>query len=369
MPRFQQPETDKKVAYWFPCDLTHPLKNAEMKKLLLLTLFPLVAFVSSFAGKVQHVQNGETNFNDSTLKVTAINPRTGFKNLFDQTTEGTSGARLNPMAVSFVQDYIVSNSKRLDKMKSWGRPYFDMMDGVLTRYGLPAELKYLSVIESDLKAYAVSWAGAVGPWQFMPQTARFMGLRVGNGRDERTDFNKSTNAAARYLSHLYGIYNDWLLVIAAYNGGPGNVDKAIRRSGSRNFWNLQYHLPTESRNHVKKFIATHYIMEGSAGITTLTKSERTELAMNPVEPAAATPLTADMLQVSGKYNSMVMAQYLKMSIIEFNRLNPGFDKQLAISGTYNLRLPADKMLEFQAAKPQILEQSIKLMLASATKSF
>ena len=340
-----------------------------MKKLLLLTLFPLVAFVSSFAGKVQQSENAQANFNDSTLKVTALNPRTGFKDLFDNSSGGTSGAKLNPMAVSFVQDYIQSNSKRLDKMKSWGRPYFDMMDNVLTKHGLPAELKYLSVIESDLKSYAVSWAGAVGPWQFMPETARLMGLRVGKGRDERTDFTKSTNAAARYLSQLYGIYNDWLLVIAAYNGGPGNVDKAIRRSGSRNFWNLQYHLPTESRNHVKKFIATHYIMEGTAGVTTLTKSERTELAMNQPEAVEVTPASAEMIQVSGKYNGMVMAQYLKMNMAEFNRLNPGFDKQLATNGTYSLRLPADKMLEFQAAKPQILEQSIRLMLASATKSF
>lgn len=340
-----------------------------MKKLLLLTLFPLVAFVSSFAGKVQQIENADPNFNDSTRKVIAVNPRTGFKDLFEHTNTATTGARLNPMAVSFVQDYIESNSKRLDKMKSWGRPYFDMMDGVLTKHGLPAELKYLSVIESDLKSYAVSWAGAVGPWQFMPETARLMGLRVGKGRDERTDFTKSTNAAARYLSQLYGIYNDWLLVIAAYNGGPGNVDKAIRRSGSRNFWNLQYHLPTESRNHVKKFIATHYIMEGAAGVTTLTKSERTELAMTQPEAVEVTPASAEMIQVSGKYNALVMAQYLKMNIAEFNRLNPGFDKQLATNGTYSLRLPADKMLEFQAAKPQILEQSIRLMLASASKSF
>ena len=100
-----------------------------------------------------------------------------------------------------------------------------------------------------------------------------MGLKVNQYRDERTDYHKSTTAAAKYLKELFSIYGDWLLVIAAYNGGVGNVNSAIRKSHSRNFWDLQYYLPTESRNHVKKFIATHYIMEGDGGITTITKDE------------------------------------------------------------------------------------------------
>lgn len=340
-----------------------------MKKLLLLTLFPLVAFVTSFAGKVQIAQIQQENFSDSTIKENAVISSNGFKDLFESSTSSASGAKLNPLAVSFVQNYMGSHGKKLGKMKDWGRPYFDMMDNILSKHGLPSELKYLSVIESDLKSYAISWAGAVGPWQFMPETARLMGLRVGRGRDERTDFTKSTHAAAKYLSQLYGLYNDWLLVIAAYNGGPGNVNAAIRKSGSRNFWNLQYYLPAESRNHVKKFIATHYIMEGSAGITTLTKSERTELALNPQQSVTSNVSNAEVLPISGKYNGMVIAQFLKINPVEFNRLNPSFDKQLATNGTYNLRLPTEKIMEFQANKPQILEQSIKLMLTSASKSF
>ena len=162
------------------------------------------------------------------------------------------------------------------------------------------------------------------------------------------------------------MYNDWLLVIAAYNGGPGKVNTAIRKSGSRNFWNLQYYLPAESRTHVKKFIATHYIMEGTGGLTTLTKSERADQLLT--QPQVAAPNT-ELINVTGRYNSLVIAQHIQMDIAEFNRLNPGFDKQLSAQGSYSLRLPADKALAFQAAKPQILEQSIKLMLASATKSF
>ncbi len=334
-----------------------------MKKLLLLTLFPLTGFLYSFAGKVQE---GKSVFivplTDSIIKDKIIaNPKYGFKNLFEE--DNGLDVKLNPKAISFVQGYIKKESSDLNKMKSWGRPYFDVMDNILTRYGLPVELKYLSVIESQLKSYAVSWAGAVGPWQFMPATARLMGLRVSRYTDERTDFHKSTHAAARYLNDLFRIYGDWLLVIAAYNGGPGRVDAAIRKSGSRNFWNLQYYLPAESRKHVKKFIATHYIMEGDGSVTTQTKNEAADhLLLKDDEPTTS---TLEAIQVSGKYNSLVISQHIQMDIIEFNRLNPNFDKQLAASSSYDLRLPADKALLFQANKPQILEGSIRLMLTTA----
>jgi membrane-bound lytic murein transglycosylase D len=332
-----------------------------MKKLLLLTLFPLTAFLYSFAAKVQ---SGERVFivplTDSIIKDKIIaNSKYGFKNLFDQDDNGLA-VKLNPKAISFVQGYIKSQSSDLNKMKSWGRPYFDVMDNILAKYDLPVELKYLSVIESQLKSYAVSWAGAVGPWQFMPATARSMGLRVSRYTDERTNFHKSTHAAARYLNDLFRIYGDWLLVIAAYNGGPGRVDAAIRKSRSRNFWNLQYYLPAESRNHVKKFIATHYIMEGDGSVTTQTKKETADQLLVIDNESSA----LETIQVSGKYNSLVISQYIQMNIIEFNSLNPNFDKGLAANSSYDLRLPADKALLFHANKLQILEGSIRLMLNS-----
>jgi membrane-bound lytic murein transglycosylase D len=341
---------------------------AVMKKLLLLTIFPLTAFLSSFAGKLQQGEKITIqSYKDSIIKGEILNPKAGFKNLFD-TDASTAGfaIKLNPQAMSFVEDYMDQQTNRLTKMKTWGKRYFDVMDNILSSHGLPTELKYLSVIESDLKSYAVSWAGAVGPWQFMPETGRRMGLRISRYSDERTDFYKSTHAASKYLTHLYGLYNDWLLVIAAYNGGPGNVNSAIRKSGSRNFWNLQYFLPAESRNHVKKFIATHYIMEGNGSITTLTKNERTDQLLNQ-EPTN-TP-AFETLSISGKYNSLVIAQHIQMDIASFNRLNPRFDKQLSTTGSYELKLPADKLLLFQANKPQILEQSIRLMLMTATKPY
>jgi membrane-bound lytic murein transglycosylase D len=335
-----------------------------MKKLLLLTAILIAGEHYTSAKQMQHIDLNLPK--DSSIDEIAVNPREGFKNLFE-TTSATNGmnVRLNPQAVSFVQDYMERHSSFLNRMKGWGRPYFDMMNSVLKQHGLPTELKYLSVIESDLQSDAVSWAGAVGPWQLMPGTARDLGLRVDRGADERTDFYKSTHAAARYLTDLYGLFGDWLLVIAAYNGGPGNVYSAIRKSGSRNFWQLQYYLPEESRNHVKKFIATHYIMEGTGGVTTLTKSEaRDAIFTAPAKGNASGNENTSTLTVSGKYSSIVIAQNLNMALTEFNQLNPGFDKILSSTDSYELRLPNDKMLQFQARKPQILEQSIQLMLTT-----
>ena len=335
-----------------------------MKKLALLILAMSALLATSFASGsgIQQLFSVVDSTGDDTLTRKAlVDPKDGFKNLFikEATADGFNTARLNPLAVSFVTDYLDRFGNNLTKMKTWGKPYFDVISNILVKHGLPSELKYLSVIESDLKSYAVSWAGAVGPWQFMPATARNLGLRVNSSVDERTDYHKSTHAAARYLTELYGLYGDWLLVIAAYNCGPGCVNSAIRRSGSRNFWSLQYHLPMESRNHVKKFIATHYIMEGEGGVTTATKKEAADLLIT----AASVPeKDLSVTNISGKYNSLVITQFLQMDVVLFNRLNPNFDKSLAANGSIDLRLPADKMLSFQANRPQILEQSIKLML-------
>jgi len=315
---------------------------------------------------------------DSTITpvIAANDPKAGFKDLFvaKPEEEGLTQVQLNPRAISFVEDYMARNKKSLEKLKGWGRPYFDMIDAVLTYHGLPKELKYLAVIESYLKTYAVSWVGAVGPWQFMPATGRRFGLKINENIDERTDYYKSTHAAAKYLSELYNMYNDWLLVIAAYNGGPGNVDAAIKKSKSRNFWDLQHFLPAESRDHVKKFIATHYIMEGDGGITTLTKDEAETLKQASDKNPAAKNLSEDEMKnskvqaVSGRYNSLVITKYIAFSITEFNRYNPDFDKLITHNGKYELRLPADKMELFLAKRYDILNESLQIMLDNFKQS-
>ncbi|MEX0636843.1 MAG: lytic transglycosylase domain-containing protein [Ferruginibacter sp.] len=307
--------------------------------------------------------------------------RYGFKNLFSTYSYNSKlpySSQVNPYAESYMQDYLRVHSKSLIKMKDWGTPYFNLIDNIFTQYGLPKELKYLAVIESNLSAAATSWVGAGGPWQFMPYTAREYGLVVNTQFDERRDYYKSTHAAARYLLTLYKQLNDWLLVIAAYNGGPGRVSSAIKKSGSRNFWTLQYQLPEESRNHVKKFIATHFIMEGvtsnggsdaiNSGMntyygngnkgTTSSVSSKPSLTVSEME-------AAETLQLTGKYNSVVIAKNLSMDISIFNRYNPQFDQQLAAKGQYELILPADKMQLFQVNKYQILNECVQLMLGDA----
>ncbi len=344
-----------------------------VKRILLIIFFVflgcfLKAADSQQAYSPRFASSDTTILDDSVKNNAALNdPRRVFKDLFIANSDKTENysVQLNPRAISFVQDYMDKHTKQLEQMKDWAKPYFDMMDGILTAHGLPGELKYLAVIESNLKSDALSWAGAVGPWQFMPGTARIMGLKVNIYLDERTDYYKSTRAAAKYLADLFSIYNDWLLVIAAYNGGVGNVNYAIRKSGSRNFWDLQYYLPEESRNHVKKFIATHYIMEDNGGITTVTMDEAKDLALSQTKNHLSDEeLNNSKTQtISGKYNSLIITKNILMDIAGFNRYNPDFDKRIGVNGSFELRLPADKMEIFNAKKYQILEESMKLLLA------
>ncbi len=298
----------------------------------------------------------------------------GFKNLFKNFSYNPAipySSQVNPYAETYMQDYLKAHGKYLQSMKPTALPYFNLIDGILSKYGLPKELKYLAVIESDLKSNALSIAGARGPWQFMSYTAKGFGLQVNSVTDDRTDYYKSTNAAAKYLLSLYKDFKDWLLVIAAYNGGPGRVYSAIKKSGSRNFWSMQYYLPEESRNHVKKFIATHYIMEtdntgyqpnfdyGSLnGVAT-----RFQANISSEETA-----NSDKLSLSGKYIGSVIAKNLEMDIQDFNRYNPGFDNMMASEGTYELTLPNDKMSLFVANKYPILNECVQQLLGDVNVS-
>jgi membrane-bound lytic murein transglycosylase D len=288
----------------------------------------------------------------------------GFQSLFvtkEFSPAKSYDAQIHPQAWGFIQDYLDGHGKSLTKMKSWGVPYFTLIDNVLMQYGLPRELKYLAVIESGLSNNATSWVGAKGPWQFMPYTAVEYGLQVNGWMDERTDYFRSTHAAAKYLTYLYNNLHDWLLVIAAYNGGPGRVYTAIKKSGSRDFWKLQYYLPNESRNHVKKFIATHYIMEGKGGVTTMVNNGKQPTKANEFAPEKTDP-NIDVQPIVGKFSSVIMAKNLVMDLTLFNQLNPNFDGVLAGNNTFDLRLPKDKMQLFNATRYNILSESVQLLM-------
>jgi membrane-bound lytic murein transglycosylase D len=288
----------------------------------------------------------------------------GFNQLFDSTSwSSNTGVRLNPQAISFVEGYMQRYGPGLRKMKGWGLPYFNMMDQVLAENGLPGQLKYLAVIESGLRSTAISWAGAVGPWQFMPATGKRYGLKITAQLDERMDYVKSTKAAARYLNDLYKQFQDWLLVIAAYNGGEGAVNRAIRLSGSRDFWRLQQYLPAESMNHVKKFIASHYVFEGEGGATTLTRQEtlaQAERLAIPLSAAAQEGTTTLLLE--GRYKKEAILKYTGVDPMEFKRYNPSFDETISMRGNYLLRLSIACMQAFEENKKNILEESLQLLL-------
>lgn len=267
----------------------------------------------------------------------------------------------------FMDQYLKEHETQLENMKQWGKPYFDMYDKVLQANGIPTQLKYLSVIESELKATAKSKVGALGPWQLMPSVARELGLKVGGGIDQRTDYTKSTEAAVKLLKDLYGQFGDWLLVVAAYNCGAGRVQSAIDRAGTNDFWDLQYSLPEESRNHVKKFISTQFMFEGKGGVTTMTSDEaqsyKAMVARNQelVNPTIEFP----SITISGKYRAAAIAKALDMDMNDFNKLNPLFDRSLKSGQEYQLRLPAGKADSFYSKKQQILQESVNMWLASS----
>jgi membrane-bound lytic murein transglycosylase D len=289
-----------------------------------------------------------------------VDERVGFSSLFTFTATGQKDKpfqfELNKNAVGFIQSYMEKQGPELIKMKTWAKPYFNLYDEILTANGIPVQLKYLSVIESHLTPGLVSWAGAVGPWQLMPDEAARFGLKT-TPIDERTDFQKSTKVAAALLKELYAQFGDWLLVVAAYNGGAGRVSRAIQKKGIKDFWQIEYELPLETRNHVKKFIATQYVMEENA----IAFDERGGLkALDKGKTNFAESELAETM-VSGRFLIKVIAQNLSISESELNILNPKFNQTVAAGNSYNLKLPKDKLEMFEAHKNDILQASLQLL--------
>ena len=169
--------------------------------------------------------------------------------------------QFNADVYKYLNQYLVDQRYGAETVLGRSQIYFPLIESELTDRNLPDEIKYLAVIESSLKPTAVSKVGAVGMWQFMKATGRMYGLEIGGGIDERRDPEKATKAALEYLEDLYQRFDDWTLALAAYNCGPGNVSKAMRRSGKNTYWEIRSFLPRETRNYVPKFFAMAYVME------------------------------------------------------------------------------------------------------------
>jgi membrane-bound lytic murein transglycosylase D len=167
--------------------------------------------------------------------------------------------RSTAVVKSYIKTYVQIQTEKTRNMLGKRLTYFPLYEAKLQEYGVPEDLKFLSVVESALNPKAVSRVGATGLWQFMPSTGGEYGLRANTAVEDRSNPVKSTDAAARHLRDLYKQFDDWALALAAYNSGAGRVNGAIRRAGSRNFWTIQKYLPAETRNYVPAFIAATYI--------------------------------------------------------------------------------------------------------------
>lgn len=235
----------------------------------------------------------------------------------------------NEVVRKFIDMYATRLRQKVAFMLSANNFYMPIFEEALDLYDLPQELKYLPVIESALNPTATSRAGAVGLWQFMLTTGKIYGLKNNSLVDERRDPIKSTRAAVRYLKDLYEIYNDWNLVLAAYNCGPGTINKAIRRAGGeKDFWTLYNYLPKETRGYVPAFIAANYIM-----------TYYCEHNISPMEMRM--PEGTDTIQVSKNLHLQQVADVCKINIDQLRALNPEFKKDI-IPGNeepYALRLP------------------------------
>ena len=237
-----------------------------------------------------------------------------------------------------IRNYTVYNKKGTEAILGRASLYFTMFENVLADKGLPQDLKYLAIVESGLKPSATSRVGAAGMWQFMRSTGRMMGLKVNSTIDDRRDPVKSTEAAADYLQYLHEKFGDWTLALAAYNCGPGNVRKAIRRSGGkRTFWEIKDFLPKETRNYIPKFIAVSYVMNYYYEhdlIPAIQSKDMTDIA------------TA---QVYEKVSLYKLSKSLMLDLTTVKRLNPSYLKNYipaSSDGSYQLTLPREKMYDF-----------------------
>ncbi len=254
----------------------------------------------------------------------------------------------NRYVKDFIDLYAYKRRALTQRVMGLSNLYFPMYEEVLDKEGLPLEFKYLSIIESALNPVAVSRVGATGLWQFMYSTGIIYDLKVNSFTDDRRDPVKSTHAACKYFKDMYSIYGDWLLVIASYNCGAGNVNKAIKRSGGKkNFWEIMQYLPAETRSYVPAFIAVTYVMNYSR-----------EHNLYPITPAYSY-FQVDTINVTKQVNFNVLANQIDLPLDVISFLNPIYKKNYIpdTEERYTLRLPTNKIALYMAKEEQILALS------------
>lgn len=251
----------------------------------------------------------------------------------------------NPSLENVIKSFLTRKRGLMERMLTVSQFYFPMFEQQLDNHNIPLEMKYLSIIESALNPKARSRVGATGLWQFMYGTGREMKLDINSYVDERSDPVKSTEAACLYLNRLYSIYEDWDLALAAYNSGPGNVNKAIRRSGGhRDYWNLRRYLPRETAGYVPAFLATMYIFEYAQEHDLKTKK------------AQRAYFETDTVHIKNMITFDQISQLTGIDKDELKVLNPSYKLDVIpfVEGKVNaLRLPVHKMGKFVANEAAI----------------
>jgi membrane-bound lytic murein transglycosylase D len=254
----------------------------------------------------------------------------------------------NSTVQGFIDLYAARRRDISTKVLGMSELYFPMIEEYLAKYEIPLEMKYLSIVESALNPVAISRAGAGGLWQFMVGTGKMYGLDVSSYQDERFDPYKSTDAACRYLKSLYKTFGNWELALAAYNSGPGNVNKAIRRSGGKkDFWAIKAFLPKETQGYVPAFIAVNYVMNYAS-----------EYNIYPKKPLI-TFFETDTVGVSKRVDFKALAQVIDMPIEDIAFLNGTYKlKEIPENGQkHYLILPISKVGLYMANEDVVYAQS------------
>tara|TARA_B100000902_G_scaffold121555_1_gene121680 strand:- start:369 stop:1679 length:1311 start_codon:yes stop_codon:yes gene_type:complete len=239
----------------------------------------------------------------------------------------------NPSVHAYIQKYLFKEKSLISKMQGISEYYFPLFEQMLDKYNLPMELKYLPIVESSLNPQARSSSGASGLWQFMYLTGKQYNLEVSSYVDDRQNPIKSTEAACQYFVKLYDIFGDWNLVLAAYNGGPGYIQRKVVDTGIKDFWKLKEHLRQETRNYIPKFIAINYVMSFSAeyGIKkTLFNFTYDNL---------------DTVLISTQIDLKTLSILTCLKEEEINHLNPSYKRNIFPSGS-RLILPKESVMDF-----------------------
>lgn len=260
----------------------------------------------------------------------------------------------NQVVRSHIDLYLTRKRPLVETMLGLSLFYMPIFEEALEREGLPLELRYLPVIESAMDPNAVSRAGATGLWQIMLPTARGLGLEINTLVDERRDPIASSDAAVKYLKQLYGIYNDWSLAIAAYNCGPGNVNKALTRAGAseenpKDYWDIYYYLPSETRGYVPGFIGATYAM--------------THYGDHGISPALAKrPILTDTVHVCDRLHFQAISQVIDVPVDELRVLNPQYRKDIIPGDVrpYVLRLPSQTVYNYLMYEDSIKSASLAM---------